>query len=128
LCRIGAIEAFEFQDCMPVQTKKGILLGLNNLTMNRIFSAMKRVSAVLQKENKNLDNDIVVRILHAVTAHDGFGVKPMTKEALVLNSAFKTDSELVEALDFIESDLNKTEEFTAYDTASGRRYYTGIRQ
>lgn len=127
LARIGAIEAFEFQDCMPAVTKKGILLGINNLTMSRISSALKRVVTVLSKEGKTVDQETVVRILHAVTSHDGACVQPMTKEAMVLNTAFQTDAQIVDSLDFIEADVNKTEEFTAWDPATGRKYYTGVR-
>ena len=127
LSRIGAIEAFEFRDCMPNVTKKGILLGINNLTMTRITSALKRAVAALSKENKTVDQDTVVRILHAVTAHDGVSVQPMTKEAMVLNAAFKSDANIVDAMDFIASDVNKNEEFTAWDPSTGRKYYTGVR-
>jgi len=125
LARIGAIESFEFKDCMPIVTKKGILLGINNLTMNRITSALKRAVATLNSENKTVNNDTIIRILHAVASHDGISVKPMTKEAMVLHTAFKTDSEIVDAMDFIESDKNKTEEFTAWDSSMGRKYYIG---
>lgn len=128
LCRIGAIEAFEFDNCMPTQTKKGILIGMNNLTMSRVFSALKRVVAALTKENKTIDSDTVVRIMHAITSHEDSTVKPMTKEAMVLNVSYKTDSEMVHALDFIESDTNLSEEFTAYDPSTSRKYYTGNRQ
>ena len=126
LARIGAIEAFEFKDCMPALTKKGILLGINNLTMSRIASALKRVVTILSQDNKKIDQDIIVRILHAVTSHDG-GVLPMTKEAMVLHSAFQSDSKIVDAMDFIETDTNVTEEFTAWDPSTGRKYYTGVR-
>ena len=127
LSRIGAIESFEFRDCMPAITKKGILLGINNLTMTRITSALKRAVTTLSKENKTVDQETVVRILHAVTAHDGVSVQPMTKEAMLLNAAFKSDANIVDAIDFIESDVNMTEEFTAWDPSMGRKYYTGVR-
>jgi 23S rRNA maturation-related 3'-5' exoribonuclease YhaM len=127
LVRIGAIDAFEFQDCMPVVTKKGLLLGINNLTMTRISSALKRVVGSLSRESKTPDQEMVVRILHAVSSHDGLCVQPMTREALVLNASFTTDVHVVDAMDFIEADANVTEEFTAYDPAMRRRYYTGIR-
>lgn len=127
LARIGAIEAFEFKDCMPAITKKGILLGINNLTMSRISSALKRVVTALSKEGKQVDQETVVRILHAVTSHDGVCVQPMTKEAMVLNAAFQTDAQIVDSMDFIEADVNKSEEFTAWDPSKGRKYYTGAR-
>lgn len=127
LARIGAIEAFEFQDCMPTITKKGILLGINNLTMSRVTTALKRVVTALQAEKKTVDQETVVRILHAVTSHDGVCVQPMTKEAMVLNAAFQTDAKIVDAMDFIAADVNKSEEFTAWDPSMGRKYYTGAR-
>jgi 23S rRNA maturation-related 3'-5' exoribonuclease YhaM len=127
LARIGAIEAFEFKDCMPAITKKGILLGLNNLTMIRISSALKRVVATMNKEGKKVDQEIVTRILHAVTSHEGACVKPMTKEAMILSAAFQSDAKVVDAMDFIEADVNVSEEFTAWDPAAGHRYYTGSR-
>jgi hypothetical protein len=34
---------------------------------------------------------------------------------------------MVDAVEFIQNDVNMTEEFTAYDPALGRRYYTGCK-
>ena len=127
LCRIGAIEAFEFKDCMPVVTKKGILMGINNLTMSRVMSALRRATQALAKDGKQLDHETFNRVLHAVASHDSTCVKPMTKEAMVLSAAFTTDAQIVDALDFIEQDVNKTEEFTAYDSNTRRQYYVGVR-
>lgn len=127
LCRIGAIEAFEFKDCMPSVTKKGTLLGINNLTLSRITSAYKRVVEALKKEGQPIDQETVVRILHVVASYDSVAVKPMTKEAMVLNAVFEADSQIVDALDFIASDVNLSEEFTAYDPANRRKYYVGVR-
>ena len=127
LSRIGLIDAFEFKDCMPVITKRGILLGVNNLTMTRVSSALKRVTSALSKEGKSPDQDVVLRVLHAVSSCDSHSVLPMTKEAMVLSAAFRTDSEMVDATDFISNDTNLSEEFTAYDPAKGRKYYTGVR-
>jgi predicted nucleic-acid-binding protein len=95
--------------------------------MSRIASALKRVVTVLSQENKKIDQEVIVRILHAVTSHDGVGVQPMTKEAMVLHSAFQADAKIVDAMDFIETDVNVTEEFTAWDPSTGRKYYTGVR-
>jgi 23S rRNA maturation-related 3'-5' exoribonuclease YhaM len=127
MSRIGAIEAFDFKDCMPTVTNKGILLGINNLTMTRITSALKRVVTTVTAAGGTIDLDMVLRILHAVTSHDGTGVKPATREALVLNAAFQADAQIVDAMDFIEADTNVYEEFTAWDPSMGRKYYTGIR-
>jgi len=125
LCRIGAIDAFEFQDCAPVETKRGILLGLNNLTMTRVSSALKRVIAAFQKDGKVPDQEVIIRLLHAITAYNGRGVIPSTTEALILQSVVRMDSEIVDAIEFIERDVNKGEEFTAYDPVLRRRYYVG---
>jgi 23S rRNA maturation-related 3'-5' exoribonuclease YhaM len=128
LCRIGAIDSFEFQDCMPVVTKRGLLLGLNNLTMTRVSSALKRVILALKKQSKAADQDVVIRILHAVSSFsscEGADLLPMTKEALILNAANRSDEEVVTALDFIENDTNEGDEFTAFDRATKRRFYTG---
>lgn len=127
LCRIGAVEAFEFRDCMPVATRKGILLGINNLTTSRITLALKRAVTTLKAANKNIDQESVALLLHSISSHDSVAVVPMTREAMILNMAFHTDSQLVDAIDFIATDVNVNEEFTAYDPAMKRQYYTGIR-
>jgi len=127
LYRVGAVDAFEFQDCVPVETKRGILLGLNNLTMTRVSSALKRVAAALQKDGIVPNQEVVVRVLHAITAYDGKSVTPATEEAILLQSLVRTDKEIVEAIEFIERDKNESEEFTAYDPVLRRRYYTGAR-
>jgi hypothetical protein len=82
---------------------------------------------VLAKEQKVPEQETVIRILHAVVSYDGKSVVPMTKEAMVLSAAYRNDSEMVDAMDFIADDSNLSEEFTAYDSSTGRRYYTGIR-
>jgi 23S rRNA maturation-related 3'-5' exoribonuclease YhaM len=128
LSRIGSVEAFEFQNCMPTATKKGILLGVTNLTMNRIYVAIKRMVESLKKAGKSIDTETIIRILHAVATHEGnSGIKPMTKEAMILNSAYTHDAQIVNAVDFIDADVNLSEEFTAYDPVNGRKYYTGVR-
>ncbi len=125
ICRIGAIDAFEFKDCMPVETKKGVLLGINNLTMTRVSSALKRVSSEIGKSGKTINQESLYRFLHAVSSYNSMDMKPMTKEALLLASVIRTDTELVESIEFIQNDVNLSEEFTAYDSSMRRRYYTG---
>lgn len=125
LHRIGAIDAFEFQDCVPVETKKGMLLGIGNLTMTRVSSALKRVISALNKAKKSADQDTIIRLLHAVSAYDGICVKPMTKESLLLHSVWRTDGNMVDAIEFIQNDVNEGDEFTAYDPILRRRYFTG---
>jgi len=125
LCRIGAIDAYEFIDCMSTETKRGKLIGLNNLTLGRVQSALRRTLAAFKKAGTAVNQETMVRILHAVSSHDGACVTPMTKESLVLNAVWNVDTEMVDALDFIETDVNVAEEFTAFDPAMKRRYYTG---
>lgn len=125
LCRVGCADAYEFIDCMPVLTKRGILLGMPNLTMTRISSALRRVIMSAKKAGKTIEQDIIMRVLHAVVAaNKTCGIEPMTKEALVLSGVVMLDSEVVDALDFMENDVNQ-DEFTAFDPRLGRRYYRG---
>jgi 23S rRNA maturation-related 3'-5' exoribonuclease YhaM len=125
LCRVGAADGYEFVDCMPCLTKRGILLGIPNLTMTRTSTALRRVFAIGKKEDKNVSQETILRIFHAITAaNQTCGVKASTKEAMVLSGIVSMDSELVDALDFISSDMNK-DEFTSFDPRLGRRYYKG---
>jgi hypothetical protein len=48
----------------------------------------------------------------------------MTKEAMILRAIVELDNEVVDALDFISSDIND-DEFTAFDPRLRRRYYRG---
>lgn len=126
LFRIGAIDAFEFMDCMAIETKRGVLLGINNLTLTRVSSALKRVLAEYGKEKAQPNQEIIMRILHAISVYDNLP-KAMTKEALILASVYRTDRDMVDAVEFIENDVNVSEEFTAYDPVLRRRYYTGCK-
>ena len=128
LFRIGAIDAYEFQDCVPVATTRGTLLGIENLTMTRISSALKRVVAELAETQKVPNQEMIMQIFHAVSACSCSSVLPMTKEAILLASMYRMDSEMVEAIDFIENDPNVSESFTAYDSALRRKYYTGCKK
>jgi len=125
LFRIGAIDAYHFDDCVPSTTTSGELLGLNSLTMTRVTAAFKRVVGALKQNGKAPDQETVLRVFHAINSHDGASITPMTKEALILNSVYKTDAQMVEAVEFIENDMNEDDEFTAFDPASKRKYYTG---
>jgi 3'-5' exoribonuclease len=126
LCRVGAADAFDFENCMPKQTRRGILLGLPNLTFTRVSSALRRVASAAKAASEEVDEDVVLRILHAVVAaNETCGVLPMTKEALVLSGVVKMDGEVVDAIDFAENDVNHNEEFTAFDPRLKRRYYRG---
>lgn len=126
LFRIGAVDAYEFIDCMAVETKRGILLGINNLTMARVSSSLKRVMASYGKDGSPSNQEMAMRILHAISVYDDLP-QAMTKEALILASVYRTDRDMVNAVEFIENDTNITQEFTAYDPILRRRYYTGCK-
>jgi len=125
LSRIGGIDAYCFVDCSAQETKMGALLGMNNLTMTRVSSALKRVVARMAKEKKKPSQDAVVRLLHAISSCHENGVAAMTKEAMVLAAAYRIDSEMVHAIDFMAQDVNDADDFTAFDPVLRRRYYTG---
>ena len=126
LCRVGIADAYHFHDCMPVMTDQGLLLGSPTLTMNRLTSALRRSVASASKEGKSIDQEIVMRIFHAVVASTGnCGVMPMTKEAMIISKVVEMDAEMVDAMDFMENDINTEERFTAYDSRMGRRYFRG---
>jgi 23S rRNA maturation-related 3'-5' exoribonuclease YhaM len=126
LYRTGAADAYEFEDCVPVKTKRGILLGMPNLTMHRIGSALRRVMAFAKQNSKEVSQETVIRVLHCiVAANNTCGIEPMTKEAMVLRGIIELDEDVVDALDFINSDTNKDDEFTAFDPRLRRQYYTG---
>jgi 23S rRNA maturation-related 3'-5' exoribonuclease YhaM len=125
LCQVGATDAYGFEDCMPVMTKRGLLLGTANLTMTRVSSALRRVIGSAKAEGKSVDQETIIRILHAITSsNENCGVKPMTKEAMILESMLRLQNEIVDAVDFIDSDVND-DEFTAFDPRMRRRYYRG---
>jgi hypothetical protein len=128
LFRVGAVEVYEFRDCMPMETDKGVLLGINNMTMNKLFISVRKVWAEETKANRAIDSDGVFRLMHAVSAYAGNLLRPMTKESIILAAAYRMDNELVEAIEFMENDTNIADKFTAYDPAFGRRYYVGKRQ
>ena len=125
LHRFGAVDAFGFENCMPKVTKKGMLIGVENLTFNRLSTIVRKVSSDSKTNGKSVSQDSILRVLHAVSSYLEKSTKPMTREAIILASVAKVDGAIVEAFNFIESDLNTNEEFTAYDTRAGRKYYRG---
>lgn len=116
---IGAVEALGFQDCVVKETKEGILLGKTSLT----FRMIQKTVDVLE----GLNQELLIRLLHAVLSHDSVSVKPMTREAIILAEAYRSDKTIIEATDFIEQDLNEDEEFTAFDVLSRKRFYKGAK-
>jgi 23S rRNA maturation-related 3'-5' exoribonuclease YhaM len=124
LHRLGAVDAFGFIDCMPQATSRGLLVGVDNLTMTRLAAAMRRLATSAKANNKTIDQDLLVRILHCISSYSEV-IKPMTKEALVLAAASRSDREIVEAVEFIENDAPNGDQFTAFDPNLGRRYFKG---
>jgi hypothetical protein len=106
-------------------TKKGMLLGVGNLTFNRLSVAIRKVTSEAKVSGKVISQESVLRVIHAVVASDERALKPATKEAMILAVAVRSDVEMVEAFDFITNDQNTTEEFTAFDPRRGVRYYRG---
>jgi len=120
--KIGSVDAYGFENLIPVETVKGALQGLKTLTTNRVFTAWK----MLTRKNKDVDDETFDRIMHALsTCSDSYSNKPMTKEAIVLSEAYRADSTIVESFDFIEGDESTDEDFTAYDSLRRRRYFKG---
>ena len=113
---IGCLEAFGIQDCTPVETKKGILVGAGQLTLQHFQNAAKK----LEGAGVVLNSEVLLRLEHALTCVNG-AVKPMSKEAIILNEVYRIDRELAEAFNFIAQDENNTE-FTAFDPVLRRRY------
>lgn len=125
LYRIGVADAYEFVDCMPVKTKNGVLLGEANLTMHRANISIRRAVSLANKQEIDINHEAIIRILHCVvSANNTCGVEPMTKEAMVLRGVAELDGEVVDALDFIDSDVNE-DEFTSFDPKGRRQYYRG---
>jgi len=129
LAIIGGVDAYGFQDCIPVVTTNGTLLGVSGLTMIRVATAAKRVAAERAKTVKDTaDGPAIARLLHIVSsalATETERVQPMTKEAMVVFNALRMDRELVSAIDVIANDQNPEQEFTAYDPTTQRRYFRG---
>jgi len=125
LHRVGAVDTFSFEGCMPVTTAKGVLVGMKNLTMARLTMAVRKAFASPNGEAVPVSQVTAMRLLHAVMSFDGVGLLPSTKEALVLHGAWGADAECVEAVEFIEDDLNEDDEFTAWDPNLRRRYFKG---
>lgn len=117
LYRLGGIDAYDFKDCMPAETTRGVLLGVGALTVQRISSVIRRAMASV-----TLEGEAVTRVLHAVVAANGM-VAAATKDAMLLEHAVRVDFETSEAFDFIAADVNEAQDFTAYDPKTRRRYY-----
>lgn len=132
LLKIGGIDAYEFVNCMPTMSTQGRLQGVASLGLIRVSAASSRVIAGLAAKTKAGEADVPVfnreitkQITHAIVASDSSSVKAMTDSAMLVLSIARTDNELTSALDFKANDLNVSQEFTAYDPVTQRKYYRG---
>jgi len=120
---IGCVKAFALEGYLPTETKHGMLFGAGFLSTTKVAEAVR--------ESANMDGfvvDTALRLVHAVLAANGCGKDPMTKEAAIITSAVKVDSETSQACDYIDADVNDSEEFTSFDPVLGRRYLRGKSQ
>lgn len=116
---IGSVDAVSIKNLMPTDTTEGVLIGRSNLSILHVDRA---ISAVVSENDDK--EQLAMRLRHAIlTCAFPSSMKPMTKEAVV-DEAFKSDYNIVEALDFMSLD-NNPDEFTAFDGTSKRRYFKG---
>jgi 23S rRNA maturation-related 3'-5' exoribonuclease YhaM len=125
LHRIGAAYAFDIVDCAPKETDRGVLIGSLNIGLSKLMNAVNRINHARKDSDEKLDETISDRIMHAMVSAEPNGIKPMTREAIVLNGAVSVVRELSDASDFISNDFNKAETFTAHDPITKRRYFKG---
>ena len=115
---VGSIKAFGFEGSTAIETKHGTLFGQGFLTSVQVANAVKAVSI-----QADAWPDTCERLAHAVASAWWCGPKPMTKEAVVLNAAMRSDYDAAQAVDFIDGDLGSDDDFTAYDQSTKRRFY-----
>lgn len=127
LFMIGAVEAFDFDVCIPIETRKGILMGVTNLTLFKVSGVCKKVVADMVSEKKKSNRNLVERLLHCLISYRPTLVQPMTKEAIVLSELCRMDRSMVEAGEFIQNDENDSNEFTAFDPLLKRKYFKGCK-
>jgi hypothetical protein len=124
---IGSAYAFEMVACAPQETKKGVLVGAANIGFSKVVSAVNIVMRARKKdgEDTDRDEDVTSRLMHAIVSCEPDGIKPMTREAIVLRNVVGLVREMSDASDFIANDQNAHEEFTAYDPITKRRFLKG---
>jgi 23S rRNA maturation-related 3'-5' exoribonuclease YhaM len=122
LCRIGAVDGYEFSDCTPSMLTKGELLGIPALTIMRVNTALRRAAVTAKKEGENFYSNTALRLMHSIVSAGGI-TEPVTKESLVLREVLDMDGGIADAFDFIDRDCNADESFTAFDPKLRRRYY-----
>ena len=124
IMKIGCVLAYGYDHLVPVVTPYGELLGENELTMVLINKAVSEARNAIADEDLKFDENLVMRMLHAVLAHDG-SMPAKTLEAILINSIYSSHMASIDCFDFIGND-NSTDMMTAYDPEHGRRYFKGF--
>jgi 23S rRNA maturation-related 3'-5' exoribonuclease YhaM len=125
LHRIGAAYAFDIIDCAPKETDRGVLIGSLNIGLSKLMNTVNRINFARKESEIKLDETVADRIMHAMVSAEPDGIKPMTREAIVLQGSVAVVRELSDASDFIANDVNGKETFTAHDPVTKRRYFKG---
>jgi len=126
LSRIGCVESFEMADCAVEQTKNGALVGIQSLSVLRLFDAWKSYKAT-STVNNPADKEWLLRVIHAVTSLEGTENLPSTKEAILLKNIVGLDAKMVDMFDYIARDSHVENGFTTFDVNAKRRYYVGTK-
>jgi 23S rRNA maturation-related 3'-5' exoribonuclease YhaM len=113
LFRVGAVDVYTMNGCNSEMKTQGKLLGCIFFTLGRIQTAF----------SQDFNVDTVNRVVHAVVSQDS-STKQMTKEAIILSQAVRSDMRIVESIDYIDQDIND-EKFTAFDPISKQQYFKG---
>jgi len=122
LHRVGGVNAYAFDGCLPDYTLLGKLIGVKTLTIQLLTAS---ITELWGAKPDGFELDIAHQLLHAIVAQDwNREVKPMTKEAILLQEAVRADMHLTGALDFMDMDMNSGP-FTAFDPIAKTQYYRG---
>jgi hypothetical protein len=118
LYSVGCVRAYEFENLQSIETREGTLFGAGFMTAAKIAAIVKHLET-----NEGFNAEVGQRIIHAIASSSRCGPKPATKDAVALAAAVHADYETAQAVDFIDSDQNPDEEFTAWDPTAKRKYF-----
>lgn len=121
LGQIGVMDSYTVENLLPCETNMGLLIGTNNLTMNRVFNLIRDAKNHM-KENGIEDNGQILQLLHCITSVFGGTVLPSTKEALYLSTVWQGYKTMAYSSDFI-SKAEPKNGWTSFDTVSGRKFF-----
>jgi len=102
-------------------TDEGRLIGHVVMGHMMVVDACRKIN--------NFPSDLMMKIEHLLLSHHGereFGaaVPPKTREALILHYADNLDAQVVGASDLIDKAADQSADWTAYNSLTGREYYT----